>query len=46
MEELEIDSRDRRVIAVLLFMASAPRAFDGALRLLLLRNVGNGGKHS
>ncbi|GAB1318003.1 hypothetical protein MFIFM68171_08213 [Madurella fahalii] len=44
--ELEMDSRDRRVIAVLLFVASVTRTFDGALRFLLFRKVDNGGKDS
>jgi hypothetical protein len=44
MEELEIDHRNGRFITVLVFVAPAPRIFDGALRFLLLRKVGNGGK--
>jgi hypothetical protein len=44
MEELEINHRNGRFITVLVFVAPAPRIFDGALRFLLLRKVGNGGK--
>ncbi|KAK4238337.1 hypothetical protein C8A03DRAFT_33629 [Achaetomium macrosporum] len=44
VEELEDDYHSGRVIAVLLLVAQSPRIFDGALRCILLRKVGNGGE--